>query len=103
MGKKLRGRPLLYEKRLPRTPSRREKRTGVCEGGGFSERSPSLALPPEERLAFGLCASAGMVPPESWARFLCKVVEVTAADRAAATVRGASADVGRGYPQSAFG
>ena len=24
-----------------------------CEGGGFSERSPSLALPPEERLAFG--------------------------------------------------
>ena len=26
---------------------------GVCEGGGFSERSPSLALPPEERLAFG--------------------------------------------------
>ena len=33
----------------------------------------------------------------------CKLVEVTAADRAAATVRGASADAGRGYPQSAFG
>ena len=27
---------------------------GGCEGGGFSERSPSLALPPEERLAFEL-------------------------------------------------
>ena len=27
----------------------------VCEGGGFSERSPSLALPPEEQLAFELC------------------------------------------------
>ena len=25
----------------------------ICEGGGFSKRSPSLALPPEERLAFG--------------------------------------------------
>ena len=27
---------------------------GICEGGGFSERSPSLALSPEERLAFEL-------------------------------------------------
>ena len=73
-----------------------KKRTGVCEGGGFSERSPSLALPPEERLAFGLCASAGMVPPESGVRFSIRLVEVTAADRAAATVRGASADAGEG-------
>ncbi len=46
------------------------KRTGVCEGGSFSERSSSLALPPEERLAFGLAASASLVPPERWVRFL---------------------------------
>ena len=30
---------------------------------------PLLALPPEERLAFGEVDSAGLVPPESWARF----------------------------------
>ena len=41
-----------------------------CEGGSFSERSSSLALPPEERLALGGVASAGLVPPEGWARFL---------------------------------
>ena len=61
-------------------------RTRGCEGGGFSERSPSLALPPEERLAFGLgrfcllgsaCELAGPL----------ELVEVTAADRAAATTR----------------
>ena len=44
------------------------KRTGVCEGGSFSERSSSLALPPEERLAFGLVASASLVPPERLVR-----------------------------------
>ena len=44
------------------------KRTGVCEGGSFSERSSSLALPPEERLAFGLAASASLVPPERLVR-----------------------------------
>ncbi len=44
--------------------------TRGCEGGGFSERSPSLALPPEERLAFGLVVSAELAPPVSWARFL---------------------------------
>ena len=44
------------------------KRTGVCEGGSFSERSSSLALPPEERLAFGLAASALLVPPERLVR-----------------------------------
>ncbi len=37
---------------------------GYCEGGGFSERSPSLALPPEERLAFELRLFSLMVPPE---------------------------------------
>ncbi len=31
---------------------------GGCEGGSFSERSSSLALPPEERLAIGGYASA---------------------------------------------
>ena len=59
---------------LPRAPSRREGTNGGCEGGGFSERSPSLALPPEERLAFGLCASTGLVPPERWARFLARLL-----------------------------
>ena len=30
---------------------------------------PSLALPPEEQLAFDVYVSAKMAPPESWARF----------------------------------
>ena len=51
-------------------PKRRGGDDGGCEGGGFSERSPSLALPPEERLAFGAVVSSGLVPPESWVRFL---------------------------------
>ena len=42
------------------------KTCGVCEGGGFSKRSPSLALPPEERLAFELVASSEVVLPERW-------------------------------------
>ena len=54
--------------------------------GRFSERSasPPRPLSPEERLAFGGCASAGLVPPERWGGSCCAVV-VTAADRAAAT------------------
>ena len=46
--------------------------TGVCEGGSFSVRSSSLALPPEERQAFGLGISADLLPLESWARFLVR-------------------------------
>ena len=38
---------------------------GGCEGGSFSERSSSLTLPPEERLAIGGYASASLVPPVS--------------------------------------
>ena len=67
----------------------------ICEGGGFSKRSPSLALPPEEatvgenaggeaaslreaplpqtpspeeQLAFGLVASTYLVSPEDACR-----------------------------------
>ena len=59
---------------------------GVCEGGGFSERSPSLALPPEERLAFG-----GLLLLR-WLRLKvrgdsCEMIVSTAADRAAADMR----------------
>ena len=46
----------------------------VCEGGGFSKRSPSLALPPEEWLGgrVGVCeggsfskrSSSLALPPE---------------------------------------
>ena len=60
---------------------------GVCEGGGFSERSPSLALPPEERLGIGLCVSSDLRAHARWGAVSCFGVVVTAADRAAATVR----------------
>ena len=58
---------------------------GVCEGGGFSERSPSLALPPEEQLGNKLGSSYGFARPCKLGAFSCFGVEVTAADRAAAT------------------
>ena len=41
----------------PGPPPEEKNERGICEGGGFSERSPSLALPPEERLAFELATS----------------------------------------------
>ena len=41
-----------------------------CEGGGFSERSPSLALPPEEQLGFESVFPFSLRTPVSWARFL---------------------------------
>ena len=43
---------------------------GYCEGGGFSERSPSLTLPPEERLGIGLSFLSNLRAHEGWARFL---------------------------------
>ena len=95
------------------------RETGVCEGGGFSERSsatsigaacgrlfrlrktamlsrhrrlwlsfPSLALPPEERLAFsGVCFCIVGSACEC-GRSPIGLVESTAADRAAADMRG---------------
>ena len=63
------------EKRSPPHPlsKRRGGRNGGVSGGrgGFSERSPSPPRPlsPEERLAFGLVASAEVVPPERWEWF----------------------------------
>ena len=39
-----------------------------CEGGGFSERSPSLALPPEERLGIDLSFPTDLRTHERWAR-----------------------------------
>ncbi len=50
-------------------PEETEGRTRGCEGGGFSERSPSLALPPEERRAFGGVPFSYLVPPVRWVRF----------------------------------
>ena len=82
------GEASLAEKPLPRAPSEEAVGDdGGCEGGGFSERSPSLALPPEERLAFELGGFFYLVPPASWARGRCGVAEVTAADRAAAPIQ----------------
>ena len=46
---------------------------------------PLLALPSEERMAFELGGFSYLVPPASWRGFSAGVVEVTAADRAAAT------------------
>ena len=58
---------------------------GGCEGGGFSERSPSLALPPEERLAFGLGHFFGVGSACKVGAFPINLVVVAAADRAAVT------------------
>ena len=48
---------------------------------------PLLALPPEERLAFGVCDSSKLVPPVSGVRSSIGWRESTAADRAAADMR----------------
>ena len=57
--------------------------------GGFSERSPSPPRPlsPEEQLAFGGRAFFLVGSACELGTVLCKLVVVTAADRAAATVR----------------
>ena len=59
---------------------------------------PSLALPPEERLALEWCGSSSLVPPESERAFDSSSVESTAADRAAADVRR-----GKRTPPPAYG
>ena len=46
------------------------RRCEICEGGGFSKRSPSLALPPEEWLGIGLSFPLELIAHASWARFL---------------------------------
>ena len=58
---------------------------GGCEGGSFSERSSSLALPPEERLGISLSFPPGLRPHARWGAVPCYLIVVTAADRAAAT------------------
>ena len=68
----MRGRGLFLQKSpLPRAPSSKD------EGGDAGGEAASLReapLPqtptPEERLAFCLCASAGLVPPERWEGFV---------------------------------
>ncbi len=74
----------LWSRRLTEPP-RPAGAWGYCEGGGFSERSPSLALPPEEQLEISLSFPSSLCTHASWARFPCHLVVVTAADRAAAT------------------
>ena len=64
------------------------RETGVCEGGGFSERSPSLALPPEERMAFGGVCFCIVGSACECGRSPIGLVESTAADRAAADMQG---------------
>ena len=62
---------------------------GADAGGEAASlrEAPLLQTPtPEERLAFGLCASAGLVPPERWCSPL-ELYESTEADRAAADMR----------------
>ena len=73
------------EKPLPRAPSRREGRTRGCEGGGFSKRSPSLALPPEEWLGINLTFLLVLCAHARWGQSPICLVMVTAADRAVAT------------------
>ena len=95
--------PFLKKRPLPRAPSRKDEGWGDSGGEArFSERSPSPPRPPspEERLAFELAVSskAGM-PPESWVRIPAALVVVTAADRAAATLRRG----GDGTPPPAYG
>ena len=61
----------LWSRRLtePPRPAAVRERGGGCEGGGFSERSPSLALSPEERRGIGLTLPTSLRVPASWARF----------------------------------
>ena len=54
-----------------RAAKRQGKTEGVqggCEGGGLSEKGPSLALPPGKRPAFKGDVSAWLVPPEGRTR-----------------------------------
>ncbi len=76
----------MYYTIAPRNVKEKRGVQGECEGGGFSERSPSLALPPEEQWAFGEVRSVGSFRLKVGAVFCCLGV-VTAADRAAATLR----------------
>ena len=65
--------------------------TGERDAGGEAASLREAPLPqtpsPEERLGIGLCVSLDLRAHVSWARFLVLGIVVTAADRAAATVR----------------
>ena len=66
-------------------------REGAGDSGGEAASLREAPLPqtpsPEERLAFGLHDSIDLVPPVRWGWSPISLVVVTAADRAAATVR----------------
>ena len=63
-------------------------REGKNSGGGrFSKRSASPGPPPEEWLGIGLSFPAYLCAHASWARIPASLVVVTAAARAAATLR----------------
>ena len=71
-------------------PKRRGWITGDSGGEAASLReaaSPPRPLSPEERLAFGACVSAELVPPVRGCVVPYKLCESTAADRAAADMQ----------------
>ena len=69
----MRGRGLFCKKSpLPRAPSRKD--AGWEDAGGEAASLREAPLPqtpsPEERLAFEVCLSSYLVPPEGWCGFL---------------------------------
>ena len=94
----LRGRRLLCREAPPPDPL--PKRRGGRNAGGrgrFSKRSASPPRPPspEEWMGIDLYVSSNLRAYARWARVPCKLVESTAADRAAADVRGVPAGTER--------
>ena len=64
----------LWSRRLTEPPRPCVGDTVSCEGGGFSERSPSLALPPEEQLEISLSLPPNLRPHARWAQFpVCRL------------------------------
>ena len=79
----------LWSRRLtePPRPAAVGRAWGCCEGGGFSERSPSLALPPEERRGIRLTLPPSLRPLRVGRGCVAAWLWSSAADRAAATCR----------------
>ena len=67
----MRGRTLLYREAFSPAPPFEERGRGDAGGEAASLREAPLPQTPspEERLAFGVRLSFGLVPPEGWVRF----------------------------------